>query len=123
MGGRRREVFAEGGIVEFGQRHIRQLAVPGDRVGLPLVVPVGEILPPQLCLPHLGGYPETAPELGVQLVGRHRTVGAGHVERLWLVISEPVDHPHRQSIEQQPVAAEGPGPGAFHSVICLPSQD
>ena len=62
------QMLDERRIIEVWQRHIGQFAVPSDGVRLPLVVPVGEILTPQLRLPHVGGDAEPAPELGVQFV-------------------------------------------------------
>ena len=103
------QVGHDAGFVERGQVDVSQLAVATQRLGLPLLVPVVQVARPPAGGEALVGQRGSPPDLGADELVGGRPVRAGHVERLRLVVHEPVDDGERQPIEQEPVPAEGLG--------------
>ena len=92
-------------VVERGQVHVER-AMAGDRRRLQLVVPATHRVAPDALLEGLRGDAGAAAELGADPLGVLGPVRTGQVERLRLVVGEPVDARHREAVEQHAVAAE-----------------
>ena len=92
-------------VVERRQVHVER-AMAGDRRRLQLVVPTAHRVAPDALLEGLRGDAGAATELGPDPLGVLGPVRTGQVERLRLVVGEPVDARHREAVEQHAVAAE-----------------
>jgi hypothetical protein len=100
------EVFDEFCVAEFGNVGIAEFAVASDRERSKFVVPEIEIASPALDSEALLGERRSPTELRPDVLRAHWPVGSWHVERLRLVIDEPVHLGHRKPVEQHAVSVE-----------------
>ena len=73
---------------------------------LHLHVPAADLVAPDPLVHRPGGDLGAPTDLGPDPLRVLRTIWSRHVEGLRLVIDEPVDHTHRQHVEEQAVARE-----------------